>query len=351
MPGKVFISYRRDDAKYPAHRIYTAVCAALSVDDVFMDIHSVPPGVDFVELLESWVDQSDVLLALIGSSWIDVADPKTGLRRLDNINDFVRVEIRRALRRNIPVVPVLLDGTPMPDPYDLPADLQAIVRRQAEFIEFRTFDDDVERLMRKLGWAASPDDQDQGVAKDEERAGEPPKLVYVSYPTEMAPALLKRVVSALIGSGLRIWMHNPLSYGFSDEELRQITWQQSLLDNQATQPAQIADATLFLISRSSLKNMFQQQELSIALKRRRLVPCIVDERLKARELPAQLYRFNVRKLTGKKANDDAALNTLVRDVAIAAGTIPKIKRRAWQIHLYGPLIGIAASLFPVAAAN
>jgi hypothetical protein len=60
-----------------------------------MDMDSIPLGVDFVEYLEGWVDQCDILLALIGPKWADATDPKTGRRRLENPNDFVRVEVRK----------------------------------------------------------------------------------------------------------------------------------------------------------------------------------------------------------------------------------------------------------------
>jgi hypothetical protein len=116
-----------------------------------MDIDSIPPGADFVEVLEGWVAKCDVLLALIGPSWINALDPKSGRRRLDNPMDFVRIEIREALTRGIPVVPTLLDGAPLPSPEELPEDMQKLVRRQAEVVDFRTFGPDVERLIKKLG--------------------------------------------------------------------------------------------------------------------------------------------------------------------------------------------------------
>ena len=151
MPTKVFISYRRDDSKYQARGVYAAFQQVLPREDLFMDIDSIPPGADFVNVLEGWVDQCDILLALIGSGWASANDPKTGRRRLENPNDFVRIELREALARNIPVVPVLLDGAPMPNLDDLPDDIKTLVRRQAEFVEYRTFDADINRLIKKLG--------------------------------------------------------------------------------------------------------------------------------------------------------------------------------------------------------
>jgi formylglycine-generating enzyme required for sulfatase activity len=150
MAAKVFISYRREDAKYQARMIHAAFCQAIPREQVFMDVDSIPPGANFRKILKGWVDQCDVLLAVIGAGWIDAQDPKTDRRRLETSSDFVRIEIGEALTRGIPVVPVLIDGTPMPEIEFLPDDLKELVDRQAEFVDFRTFDDDVKRLIRKL---------------------------------------------------------------------------------------------------------------------------------------------------------------------------------------------------------
>ncbi|HEX5998436.1 MAG TPA: toll/interleukin-1 receptor domain-containing protein [Hyphomicrobiaceae bacterium] len=152
MPPKVFISYRRDDSRYQARMIYHKFERALGREGVFMDVDSIPPGANFRKILKDWVDQCEVLLALIGPGWIDAIDQATGQRRLDSPSDFVRIEIAAALARSIPVVPILLDGTPMPAASRLPADLAELAHRQAELAEFRTFDADVERLIRRLGF-------------------------------------------------------------------------------------------------------------------------------------------------------------------------------------------------------
>lgn len=155
MVGKVFISYRRDDSRYQARMVYTAFTQVVPRDHVFMDIDSIPLGADFRRILKGWVDQCDVLLALIGQSWASGTDPRTGQPRLKNAGDFVRIEIAEALARDIPVVPVLLDGAPMPDPAHLPDDLKDLVYRHAEFVKYENFDDDVARLIRKLRSAVS----------------------------------------------------------------------------------------------------------------------------------------------------------------------------------------------------
>jgi hypothetical protein len=115
MSSKVFISYRRDDSKYPARMIYGALRQVVPREHVFMDIDSIPLGANFRQMLTSWVKECDILLAVVGPGWIDVTDPKTNRRRLDNPSDYVRIEIGEAFSRGIPVVPVLIDGARMPD--------------------------------------------------------------------------------------------------------------------------------------------------------------------------------------------------------------------------------------------
>ena len=147
---RVFISYRRDDAKWQAREIYRSLVQVLPRDHVFMDIDSIPPGANFRKILNDWVVQCEVLLALIGPGWMDATDPKTGQRRLDNPRDFVRIEIGEALAREIPVVPVLIDGAPLPDSDLLPADLKGLVDRQAVFPDRNRFMGYAARVMRGL---------------------------------------------------------------------------------------------------------------------------------------------------------------------------------------------------------
>jgi hypothetical protein len=151
--ARVFISYRREDSKWPARQMFEAFLRRVPHGQVFMDIDSIPPGADFVEILQDQVTQCEIVLALIGLGWAGNSDPKTGQRRLENPTDFVRIEICAALSRGIPVVPVLLDGAPMPDVEQLPEDMRKLASRQAEFVGYRTFEADVDRLIRRLGFA------------------------------------------------------------------------------------------------------------------------------------------------------------------------------------------------------
>ena len=113
MSGQIFISYRRDDASYPAGHLYERLSTHFAQNQIFMDIDNLEPGVDFVDAIQKSVGACDVLIAVIGKRWLNAADEE-GKRRLDNPDDFVRTEIGTALKRGIRVIPVLVEGALMP---------------------------------------------------------------------------------------------------------------------------------------------------------------------------------------------------------------------------------------------
>jgi hypothetical protein len=106
MPG-IFICYRREDSIAYAGRIYDRLSSQFGAAKVFMDLDTLKPGADFVEVLEQAVASCDVLIAVIGKHWISSADEQGNLR-LEKPDDFVRLEIGAALERNIRVVPLLV---------------------------------------------------------------------------------------------------------------------------------------------------------------------------------------------------------------------------------------------------
>ena len=112
MPS-IFISYRRDDASLPAHLLLEEVRRRFGTDSVFIDI-AMPPGVDFVVELNRALAECRVLLALIGKGWLDARDEQ-GRRRVDNPDDYVRMEVGSALERPaVVVIPVLVDDVAIP---------------------------------------------------------------------------------------------------------------------------------------------------------------------------------------------------------------------------------------------
>jgi TPR repeat protein len=148
---KIFISYRREDSQYQADRLHAALKPHVADPrDIFIDVDNIPVGVDFVDHLATQVAKCDVLLALIGPGWLNARDPKTGERRLDSADDFVRIEIATALKRGIRVAPVLFDGTPVPAAADLPEDLKLLSRRNGIEIRRASFDADADRMIRGL---------------------------------------------------------------------------------------------------------------------------------------------------------------------------------------------------------
>jgi TIR domain len=126
----IFLSYRREDTSGHADRIYDHLVAHFGKDRVFMDIDTISPGDDFVEAIEHTFSSCAAFLVLIGKSWATVTD-KQGRRRLDNPNDFVRMEVARGLATGVRVIPLLLDDAEMPDPEVLPEDLKKLAFRQA----------------------------------------------------------------------------------------------------------------------------------------------------------------------------------------------------------------------------
>ncbi len=124
---KIFISYRRADSPGFARLLFDRLSARFGEENIFMDVEGLAPGVDFVEALEKAVGSCDVLITLIGKQWLTVMDDK-GQRRLDNPEDFVRLEIAAALERNIRVIPILVQNARMPGSRDLPPVLKHLPR-------------------------------------------------------------------------------------------------------------------------------------------------------------------------------------------------------------------------------
>jgi hypothetical protein len=146
MSGQIFISYRREDSSAWAGRLSDRLSNHFPSNQIFMDVDSVDLGEDFVKTIEETVGSCDVLIAVIGKGWLSSSDQE-GQRRLDSPEDFVRVEIATALKREIRVIPVLVEGVSMPQYRDLPDDLKPLVRRNALQLSHDRFCTDSERLV------------------------------------------------------------------------------------------------------------------------------------------------------------------------------------------------------------
>ena len=148
-PGRIFISYRREETAYPAGWLYDRLAGRYGDGQIFKDVDSIELGDDFVEVITSAVGNCDVLLALVGDEWLTITDAD-GRRRLDDPNDFVRLEIEAALTRNVRVIPILVDGSRMPHAEEVPASLAGLARRQALELSPTRFDSDTGRLLKVL---------------------------------------------------------------------------------------------------------------------------------------------------------------------------------------------------------
>ncbi len=155
MADKIFINYRRDNAVATAGRLHDRFSRVFGRGRVFIDVDTIPAGADFVHHLEKHVSECDVLLAVIGPGWLEAKDVR-GMRRLDDPQDFVRIEIAAALKRNVLVIPVLIDGAPMPRADQLPDDLKALARRNAVEVRNTQFGGDADRLIAKVRETLNP---------------------------------------------------------------------------------------------------------------------------------------------------------------------------------------------------
>jgi TIR domain len=172
MAAKVFLCYRRDDSAGYAGRVQDRLVQEFGRDLLFMDVDAIPLGVNFATTLRNEVAKCEVLLAVIGRTWLDARD-EDGNRRLDDPHDFVRIEIGAALQRNIPVIPILLDGAKVPKANQLPKDLEELSLRNGLDVRHASFHNDLDRLVRGLkGQLAEADAEKRRAVEDELRRQE-----------------------------------------------------------------------------------------------------------------------------------------------------------------------------------
>jgi hypothetical protein len=149
MGGNIFINYRRDDDAGFTQALYSRLEQSFPSDSLFMDVDNIAPGADFVQVLNDEVARCDVVIAVIGKNWLSVTD-ETGARRLDNPEDFVRIEIESALAQKKRVIPVLVNDARMPRSTDLPETMRAFARCNAVRLTHERFRADVAGLIRSL---------------------------------------------------------------------------------------------------------------------------------------------------------------------------------------------------------
>jgi formylglycine-generating enzyme required for sulfatase activity len=141
--GKIFISYRREDAKAEAARLRDRLADAFGAANVFMDVDNLRPGERFDLKLKDALAETDVFLAAIGPRWSELL----AARMESGEHDYVRAEIAAALARKITVIPVLMDRAPMPRAASLPGDMRDLALYQKHDIAHESFGRDAAALI------------------------------------------------------------------------------------------------------------------------------------------------------------------------------------------------------------
>ncbi len=200
----IFISYRREDASGFAGRLFDSLRDHFGKERVFMDVAgSIEPGIDFAEAIEGAVGSCEALIVVIGKDWLTCTD-ESGDRRLDGKDDWIRLETATALRRNIRVIPVLVEGARMPGAEELPDDLKALARRQAIELSATRWDFDVEQLIASLKRVL-------------EQLGEPPPDVLWKKGT-FRTALALTVIAAVVVLAWQLWPSGDVQQDITLEE-------------------------------------------------------------------------------------------------------------------------------------
>lgn len=199
--GGVFISYRRDDSRGSAGRLYDNLSEHFGAGRVFRDLDAIQPGAVYRDVIATAIAGSDALIVVIGTNWTSARDA-SGQRRLENATDFVRVEIATALAQDKVVVPVLVEDAMMPTAADLPADLAALADRNALPVSDARWDYDVGRLISIIETLGPPiATQSRAVSA----AAAPPRPVLSSERRRRAALpVLAVLVLGILGIGVLI---------------------------------------------------------------------------------------------------------------------------------------------------
>ena len=146
-PGSIFICYRREDSADVTGRIYDRLVDHFGPEHVFMDVEAIRLGYDFRSEIDQTIKVCSIVIVVIGDKWLAEVD---GKRRIDDENDHVRIEIEAALRRKIPIIPVLTRGASHPTKAMLPASLEDLAYRHGTSIRHEHFRADMDSLISQM---------------------------------------------------------------------------------------------------------------------------------------------------------------------------------------------------------
>ncbi|MEA2600741.1 MAG: hypothetical protein QOF89_1733 [Acidobacteriota bacterium] len=195
--SRIFISYRREDSAGYTRLLYEELVKRFGNESIFLDVTQIKPGEDFAEVIAGAVGSCQALIAVIGKTWLTVADGTK--RRLDDPNDQLRLEIKTALDRNIKVFPVLVDGARMPKEFELPVDLAPLARRQAVEVRDSSWRYDFSMLITALEELAHGYSRRQAQRRS-------PRAADRKSTADLSVPLRRHWSRQILGKGPRYWL-------------------------------------------------------------------------------------------------------------------------------------------------
>lgn len=276
---RTYVSYRRQDSVDIAGRFSDRLAARFGTNSIFKDVDSIPFGDDFRTTVQREIQQCDVFLVLIGQQWLTVTDAK-GNRRIENPNDFVRIEIESALQQRIPVVPVLIGGTHMPRAVDLPASLRDLAYRNAAILrpdpDFHVDMDYLIRALEGLVESSSGTPAHQGQVPELNVRASEPATIFVSHSTQDRKWVEQEIVRLLEDNNFNVW--------YSKSSIKTASqWEREILRGMES-----SDWFLLVVSPRAAGSEWVKDELNWSLYHRptRIIPVIMEE--------SNLWEFHIR---------------------------------------------------------
>jgi hypothetical protein len=148
---QIFISYRRSDTQSASRQLAEALKRRFGSEDVFFDTRDIAAGVEWRSDTIRRVQESDVVLAVIGPHWTEAAEDRARRSVLDRTDeDLVRLEIETAFMHGAIVIPVLVDDAQVPARETLPRPFRPLVDVQAQTLHHASWDRDVDALAEVL---------------------------------------------------------------------------------------------------------------------------------------------------------------------------------------------------------
>ena len=200
----IFVSYRRHDSSAIVGRVIDRLETNFGKEHIFRDLDSIDYGQDFGEVINQALAECKVLLVIIGDEWEQVKD-ESGFRRLDKPDDWVRLEVSKALKQKVHVIPVLVEGAKMPSPGNLPEDIKELAARNAAKVRNDPdFDVDIERLCEAIGKLISSNSIESGEHKKSQKNN---RITNESIPEEAGLQHLWSVIASFnVIYILNIWL-------------------------------------------------------------------------------------------------------------------------------------------------